>query len=912
MNKLFTKIVGACLGLTMAVGVGIALTNSKDSAKVYAAAGDEHIAYTLNGSTTGSGNAYAGNNSATVDGIAWTIQGNAATQPWRLGGKLSSATDRAVYSNASLASVTTEDISKVVVTLGTKQSQITVNSVTIKVGSSANSSTESTETISSNVDSSNAKITFNRPANKSWASKFFSFVLNLSSSASGSNYYVQFAKAEFYYIEQTPAATYTVSFNKNGGTGNMNPVTDVSGSYTLPANGFTAPDGKVFAGWKANNAGETIAAGGSYTVDDDVTFYAQWADAYTVTYTAGANGSGSYAHTLQPAGTYTLLQFASLTGVSASSGYRFKNYTVGGVNKNPNQTFELSAATSVTVNFELIPEETTYNFAANYSTYASAWNSTYGSKTLAGTTDVGGDYAATIVLARANKQSSGVGSDKPYICGNTNADDQMITFTLTETGKKIKDVTITFEQRGSNAPVVKLFKGNSASGSALDTATIGTKNTLSTSSSLNDTAFSVTLNAGGTSNKGVALTSIYITIENQASYGTTNHITVTSFPNTIYHIGETYDGTGLAVTAYDGSDETTANFKDVTASVTTRFTSGAYVFDDNDVPTTNMWVEYEDENNSHFYADDIVMHVYALAEYKLVESAPADWSGNYLIVSADGSGDLHAMNGALVTIDVEGNHKTATDTSGIIENGQELEFTIASYSTGYSIQGKSGKYIGWGSGSNNGLTGSDTALVNTLAYSDGGVVISGSGGRQLNFNTDGEGRFRYYTSGKVQLYKLVESDDASDFADMFLETLSTGASAVCQYNETTHEVSTDLDDLKQAWKDLADLYSVLSAADKEQFRLGVASEDPNATNIAKALALYDFVAAKYNTKLQGTGFVSDYDFMNRDIAPMSNARILESIIAQDGTITSIIVIISMISLTAIGGYLFLRKRKENN
>ena len=74
------------------------------------------------------------------------------------------------------------------------------------------------------------------------------------------------------------AGSFTVSFNANGGSGTMASSLEPSGSYTLPANGFTAPAGKYFDGWKANNAGASIAAGGTYTLSDDVTFYAQWSE----------------------------------------------------------------------------------------------------------------------------------------------------------------------------------------------------------------------------------------------------------------------------------------------------------------------------------------------------------------------------------------------------------------------------------------------------------------------------------------------------------------------------------------------------------------------------------------------------------------------------------------------------------
>lgn len=96
-------------------------------------------------------------------------------------------------------------------------------------------------------------------------------------------------------VHADPGVSYTVSFNNNGGSGSMADVPDQSGSYTLPANGFTAPEGYEFAGWKANNAGDTLAAGASYALSADVTFYAQWQLPYVannVTLYLTANWSG--------------------------------------------------------------------------------------------------------------------------------------------------------------------------------------------------------------------------------------------------------------------------------------------------------------------------------------------------------------------------------------------------------------------------------------------------------------------------------------------------------------------------------------------------------------------------------------------------------------------------------------------
>ena len=70
------------------------------------------------------------------------------------------------------------------------------------------------------------------------------------------------------------APTYTVSFDANGGTGTMVDVTGISGEYTLPANGFTAPSGKQFKAWSVG--GVEKAAGDKITVTADTTVIATW------------------------------------------------------------------------------------------------------------------------------------------------------------------------------------------------------------------------------------------------------------------------------------------------------------------------------------------------------------------------------------------------------------------------------------------------------------------------------------------------------------------------------------------------------------------------------------------------------------------------------------------------------------
>ena len=90
---------------------------------------------------------------------------------------------------------------------------------------------------------------------------------------------------------------YTVSFNANGGTGSMSAASEVSGEYTLPECGFTAPEGKEFNGWKIGAEGEVKQPGEKITVEADITLIAQWKDGagpvvvkYTVTFNVQGHG----------------------------------------------------------------------------------------------------------------------------------------------------------------------------------------------------------------------------------------------------------------------------------------------------------------------------------------------------------------------------------------------------------------------------------------------------------------------------------------------------------------------------------------------------------------------------------------------------------------------------------------------
>ena len=85
---------------------------------------------------------------------------------------------------------------------------------------------------------------------------------------------------------------YTVTFNANGGTGTMDAAENLYGTFTIPENGFTSPEGKQFKGWAYTADGEIISET-SFTIQKDITLYAIWEDIPGGDNTGGNTGDNS-------------------------------------------------------------------------------------------------------------------------------------------------------------------------------------------------------------------------------------------------------------------------------------------------------------------------------------------------------------------------------------------------------------------------------------------------------------------------------------------------------------------------------------------------------------------------------------------------------------------------------------------
>ena len=167
-----------------------------------------------------------------------------------------------------------------------------------------------------------------------------------------------------------PAPTeFIVTFDGNGGTGSMEPVTVEEGSrYVLPACGFTAPDGQEFKAWEIG--GVEYNAGDGYVVLGNTEIKALWKDStvipttFTITFNANG-GTGSMEPVTVEEGSRYVLPACSLT---APDGQEFKAWEIGGIEYNAGDDYVVLGNTEIKALWKdsaVIPTTFTITFNAN-------------------------------------------------------------------------------------------------------------------------------------------------------------------------------------------------------------------------------------------------------------------------------------------------------------------------------------------------------------------------------------------------------------------------------------------------------------------------------------------------------------------------------------------------------------------
>ena len=148
---------------------------------------------------------------------------------------------------------------------------------------------------------------------------------------------------------------YSVSFAANGGSGAMANVNNVSGEYTLPACGFTAPNGQRFKAWLVG--GNEKAVGDKITVSANTVVTAIWENIpeYIVSYNANGGSGTMVGDMVEENGKFTLENCTYI----APEGYKFKAWAIGSVNgeqKQPGEQITITGETYIYAIWEAIPQ----------------------------------------------------------------------------------------------------------------------------------------------------------------------------------------------------------------------------------------------------------------------------------------------------------------------------------------------------------------------------------------------------------------------------------------------------------------------------------------------------------------------------------------------------------------------------
>jgi len=209
-----------------------------------------------------------------------------------------------------------------------------------------------------------------------------------------------------------------------------------------------------------------------------------------------------------------------------------------------------------------------------------------------------------------------------------------------------------------------------------------------------------------------------------------------------------------------------------------------------------------------------------------------------------------------------------------------------------------------------------TSWTVTFDNGDADIVNVYNTGRHLQWN-DGSPRFCCYNNGgqsAVQIYKLSGSVTEVTVTDALFNVVNAAMSlkdgsstlydlGLCNASGTSFNVS--------AWNTLGSSFTSSIISDN---KLAYARANESGNEIEQFLAVYDYVIGKKESGY--AAYASADDFLGRvasgKITASPRVNPLVNIIGNNTNTVAIIVIISMVSVTAIGGYFFLRKKEANN
>jgi hypothetical protein len=475
--------------------------------------------------------------------------------------------------------------------------------------------------------------------------------------------------------------------------------------------------------------------------------------------------------------------------------------------------------------------------------------------------------------------------------------------------------TITFEAENFASVSASLFSNNTGSHSSLGYTVSGILVTITaTGTSIGDDVY--TISATGCAN------TLTLNVTVQASTTFDSLVISTATTATSFNEDEAFAVTNLVVTAnYTvGGSPSTVEFSASEGNLNQlTYTVGGSPIEIGDpltsTGTLSVVVSYTDSATSttrSAAAYNITVNAYVPHTWTKVTNAPADWRGTYLL-GYEADGTFYAFNSSLATFDATFNNVNTTNVSSGVVTGSKtldavavkIERNTVSGTSYYHALCANGQYLKSASKDINHQASATAA--NAVTFDGVSLKI---GAYWLRFNTaSNQLRFRfgddsYLSSTTASLYKMNVTSAINTEVSNFVSGFDTAfGSTVCKTDGTTN-VST----VNSNWTAQAKEFAKLSVDAQGILANTTYTHDAEtAGSTADIIDRYDYIYGKYSASL------TKGDFMNRSDAGtlvVYSTRVNSlNIVGENGS-TAAIIVVSLISITALGGYFFIKKKKH--
>ncbi len=1005
MNKLFTRIVGAALGLTMAVGVGVAVgASKKDAVPVHAASST--VTKTTN--TLATEHSWGVSSGSTINGLytSWALDSNitistsgsancgsvwgSTTKDWRLyqnqsgdvtvtaasGYTLTSVTFTYSVSNSgTLATVTGQDVAAANQVASNSAKSVSGTSVTYYVantGTKTNGQVRITQfsvTYESTGGATVTGVTVTGNSSKtsyttvdSWSNAGLTANVTMSDSSQYSG-----SVAWSYEPHTTPAAAVIANSNEEvtgysltatataGGQSGNKTTTGVSVSYATVAQGIAATPASgtlsdVIVEGIVSQVDEVSTSNGNatYYISDDGTTIDQL-KIYRGKYVDNA----SFTNVNQIQVGDTVVVYGGLTTYSSAPQFGAGNYLLSldrPASSDPSITiteanFTMAVGDSdVTLHAtaENIPEGGSVKWVSGTPATATVGESTGTVHALAaGTTEItakivnSGDETVVSNSITVTVIENALSDGDTFIIKATHSSS---TYYLTGVSSNLGTTSTT----KSNAMIFTAVKGGtsgqfqfqngsdflsySGSSNNLYTTTDGTdastfwtaqnngSGIVVESANVSGRKLQFNYNSGNprfacysSSQTAVSIELVAapevdeVTVMGDSIANADGALSITKeFLYEVTYVAD--EGTGAVTVSVLNSNSTTDG-----ASVTTAPSGGTFsvTFTASDTYTVTV-TSIEDDTKSDSTAI-VVSNIYVavLTDYDLYKGTTV--SGNAVLTEGD---YIIYYDGAAVNTTVDSSrlqYEEVTPSESVISTDDtSILWHIAPSGDYYTIYNATeNKYLASTGAKNKAqllADGTDNKALWSVTINDGKFEFinkqNTTNGVNAALRKNGTYGFACYdptsTGGTLSLYK--KDYDAVGYSTILLNYLG----GVC--DATTG--NTNVTNLTNTWKILGAEYALLDSTVKSDL-----TPSSDSQTVKNAISAYDYVVGKY-LKTQSVTAIND--FMDRDPSPVgASANIMPMITGESGVTVSVIVIVSMVSLAAIGGLVVLRKKKRD-